>query len=69
MILLDTNIIYYAVGLSQNNMIDLNLLKTEISNNTNVYISSLTVFEILNHFRKKANVVRRIFTYLKQENI
>lgn len=72
MILLDTNAIYYSIGLSSPNEdsnLNISLLVQEINNSCHFTCSSLTVYEILNHYRNNSKTVRQIFSFLKSNQI
>ncbi len=65
MILLDTNIIYYLFGISSPPpQFNKNKLLRDLSMDNDVRISSVTFWEIIFHFKKNANIIRRICRFL-----
>ena len=71
MILLDTNVIYYLCGLSQFHIPSKELLKRikEVDKNEKLYISSVSLNEIIARYHRHANQLRRIVAYLRNNNI
>lgn len=71
MILLDTNVIYYLCELSQFHIPSKELLKRikEVDKSEKLYISSVSLNEIIARYHKHANQLRRIVSYLRNNNI
>jgi hypothetical protein len=68
MTLWDTNTAYYVSGKSQVAGYDINKV-IEYSRSDKAVISSMSVYEILFHFRNRAGCIRRIFSSLRNMNV
>ena len=68
MIFLDTNAVYYAGGFSKSDKCDVRKILL-YAQDGDLCISSITMDEILFHYRKQAKMVRRIFSFLRCNNI
>lgn len=70
-IILDTNALYYFSGFSKIKSENINLLKLVdiIEKSDNVYISSVTIYEAINYFKRRAAYIRRLFTFIKNHHI
>ena len=70
MLILDTNALYYACGLSASpTSVDVNKLLQEIDTAGKVAISSITFVEFLTKYRHKAKIVRHVCTFMSQHHI
>ncbi len=70
MMVLDTNTLYYACGLSTPPMnVDKNKLRRVISSTEDVVISYVTLAEFLTKYRKHARIIRRTCSYMRDNHI
>ena len=70
MMVLDTNTLYYACGLSTPPMdVDKNKLLSTISTTEDVVISYVTLAEFLTKHRKHARIIRRTCSYMRDNHI
>ena len=70
MMVLDTNTLYYACGLSSPPTdVDRNKLIRAISSAEDVVISYVTLAEFLTKYRKHARIIRRTCSYMRDNHI
>lgn len=70
MLILDTNALYYAAGISSPpQYVELNKLMAVIKSSDSVSISYVTLAEFLTKYRKHAGVVRRVASFMIQHHI
>lgn len=69
MLLIDTNTLYYAIGLSIHNSVDRNTIEHAIDEADEVGISSISFAEIISKYKDNAEVINSICSYLIDHQI
>lgn len=69
MLIIDTNTLYYIVGLSKIDTIDLEKVILEINQNGGAMISSVSFAEFLCKYHNHARIIRRTSTFMRQYHI
>ena len=69
MLVIDTNTLYYACGLSTPPNIDSNKIRREIDNAENVVIPSIAFCQFLTKYRKRAATIRRVCAFMGEHHI
>ena len=69
MLLIDTNTLYYASGLSTPDSIDVERVVLEINQNHGAIISSVSFAEFLSKYHKHARIVRRTCSFMRCHRI
>lgn len=69
MLLIDTNILYYAFGLSKHHSITSKKLVRFIDSNQDVKMSSISFAEFVTKYHKHAGIVRRVCSFMRKHHI
>lgn len=69
MLIIDTNTLYYAFGLSTHNSISGDIICQTIDANSDVRISSISFAELIAKYNRHAGIVRRVCCFMKQHHI
>lgn len=69
MLLIDTNTLYYAFGLSAHAYVDSSQIRQAIDTNECVMISSISFAEFISKYNKHAGTIRRVCSFMRQHHI
>ena len=69
MLIIDTNTLYYACGLSMPPSIDSKKILQEIDNAESVVIPSIAFCEFLTKYRRRAATIRRVCAFMREHHI
>lgn len=69
MLVIDTNTLYYACGLSMPPSIDSKIILQAIDNAESVVIPSIAFCEFLTKYRKRAATIRRVCAFMREHHI
>ena len=69
MLIIDTNVLYYASGLSEHHSIDSNTIKKAIAASDRVAVSSISLAEFITKYHKHAGTIRRVCSFMRQNHI
>lgn len=69
MLVIDTNTLYYACGLSTPTSIDSKKILQEIDNAESVVIPSIAFCEFLTRYRRRAATIRRVCAFMREHHI
>jgi predicted nucleic acid-binding protein len=69
MLIIDTNILYYATGLSEHHSIASSTINKAIATFDNVAVSSISLAEFITKYHKRAGTIRRVCSFMRQNHI
>lgn len=69
MLIIDTNTLYYAAGLSAHHSIDGNTIKKAIAASNSVAVSSVSLAEFITKYHKHAGTIRRVCSFMRRNHI
>ena len=69
MLIIDTNTLYYAFGLSEHHYVDSHAIRQAIVAADSVAISSISLAEFITKYHKHAGIIRRVCSFMRQNHI
>lgn len=69
MLIIDTNTLYYVVGLSAHHSVNGNTIKQAIATADNVAISSVSLAEFIAKYHRRAGTIRKVCSFMRQNQI